>query len=186
KIDGSVLCDGDLARTLSLAMGPHGRAWVEFSFPKAQRIQAVTVVIARPPSWDPLQGPGTGGWLESSVDRRAFRKVIDLPKSSALQGGALEQTVSFPPISAPVFRIVFEQPQERTIGEQLGVSAAPRTHQVAELVLHTAARVNRFEDKAGYSTRQIVDKDDTPTLSAADVVQKNDIVDLTGRMRADG
>jgi hypothetical protein len=58
--------------------------------------------------------------------------------------------------------------------------------QIAELALHADARVNRFEDKAGFSSRQILDEDDTRTVNSTDVVRPSDIVDLTKRMHSDG
>jgi hypothetical protein len=180
-IDAPRLWDGNLATTVLLPFGEGPQAWVQFSFPKPQRIQGITAVIGPPLlGVNPLLEFRERGWLEASDDGRTFRKVTDLP-----QRGAPQQTVSFPPTIARVFRVVLERP-EPSLAEQLGLAPRQITHRIAELILQTAARVNRFEDKAGYSSRQIVDGDDTPTVAAEDLVLERDIIDLTSRMQADG
>jgi hypothetical protein len=180
-IDAARLSDGDLATTVSLPFGEGPHAWIQFSFPQPRRISAVTAVIGGPFfGVNPILETREAGWLEASDDGQTFRKVADLPKR-----GAPQQTVSFPPTAARVFRVVLERPEPSPL-EQLGLTAPAVAHQIAELVLHTAARVNRFEDKAGYSTRQILDEDDTPAVAEADVVHKRDVINLTSRMRPDG
>jgi hypothetical protein len=179
-IDAARLWDGDLATSVSLPFAAAGYAWIRFSFTEPQRIQAVTAVIGRSLGLSPSAEGRQRGWLEASDDGGRFRKVIDLAKS-----GSPQRTVSFSPIVARVFRVVLDRPELGMV-EQLGVVAPPVSHEIAELALHTAARVNRFEDKAGYSTRQIVDEDETPLVSEADAISKNSVVDLTSRMRSDG
>ena len=185
-IDAARLSDGDLATPVLLPFKETKYAWIQFSFSKPQRIQAVTTVILPPVlGVNPLVETREGAWLEASDDGRTFRKVADLPNSGLYEASALQQTTSFSPTLARVFRVVFERPQPSVL-EQAGFAPPPIAHQIAELVLHTAARVNRFEDKAGFSTRQIDDADDTPAVAASDVVHKSDVIDLTSRMRADG
>jgi hypothetical protein len=58
--------------------------------------------------------------------------------------------------------------------------------QIAELDLHTVARVNRFEDKAGFSTFAGLYSLATPSISASDAIKKNEVVDLTSKMQPDG
>lgn len=186
-IDATRLSDGDLAQTVSLPLGQDNRSWIQFSFREPQRIQAVTAVVNRPAAFDSLLEASQGGWLEASDDGRTFRKIADLPKSLAFQSSALQQTAAFSPTLARVFRVVLERPA-RGVLEQGGLAAetAPAAYQIAELTLHTDARVHRFEDKAGFSTRQILAEDDTPTIAAQDAIHKREIIDLTHRMRADG
>src|SRR6202041_1195539 len=57
---------------------------------------------------------------------------------------------------------------------------------IAELVLHTGARVNRFEEKAAFATLPDLYAFPTPPVPAADAVRKADVVDLTSQMRPDG
>jgi hypothetical protein len=184
-IEAPCLCDGDLGTALSLPFGEGDRAWIQFTFTEPQRIQAFTVVLLRPSSWDLLLEPTSGGFLEASDDGRTFRKIIDFGKSRFFESSALQQTVSFQPTVARMYRLVFERP-EPTPAEQMGLAAPPLAHNVAQLVLHTGARVHRFEDKAGFSTRQILERDGTVAVALEDAVRTADIMDLTSCMRPDG
>src|SRR5450756_693147 len=74
-IDSAALSDGDLARSLALPFGPAQYAWIQFSFPKPRRIQALTMVVGRAASWEPLREPGPSGWLEAGDEGGAFRKA---------------------------------------------------------------------------------------------------------------
>ena len=174
------LCDGDLASVVHIPFGEGPHAWIQFDFAKPMRIQALTFVIERPVSWDPVKLSGPAGRLEASTDGTTFHTIQALPRT-----GALQQTIAFAPVVARTFRIVLENPGP-SLREQAGLSESVKEHAVAQIVLHTGARVNRFEDKAGFSSRLIVDADDTPTVSDRDVIRKHEVVDLTRRMSADG
>lgn len=176
RIDARRLAGGDLATALSLPFEAERDAWVQFSFAERQTIRGLTTVIGHSTN----QQPREGGWLEASEDGHTFRHVCRLPND-----GAPQQTVTFAPVVARILRVVLERP-ESNVDEQIGVSPPQQAHQVAEIVLHTAARVNRFEDKAGYSTRQITDADDSPAVAPEDVVRRRDIINLTDRLGSDG
>jgi hypothetical protein len=62
----------------------------------------------------------------------------------------------------------------------------PTDYEVAELVLHPGARVNRFEEKAAFVPEGDLYGLATPTVDAADAVRKSDVIDLTSKMSADG
>lgn len=174
-VDAALLTDGNLAIATSLPFGISRQAWIQFTFPMPQRIQAISAVTGPPLSGiEPLMEIREQSWLEASEDGRTFRKVLDLPRF-----GAPQQTTSFAGIVAPVFRVVFARPSS-------GQQQEPTSVRIAELMLHTAARVNHFEDKAAFSSRKIAGADDTPEVSAEDVVHKSDVIDLTTKMRPDG
>jgi hypothetical protein len=181
-IEGMPLYDGDLAQGVELEFRNAQQAWIQFSFAKPQSIQALTMAIDRP-VMHPLQAPIPRGWLEASDDGRDFRKVADLPQTGAIEASALEQTIAFAPAQARVYRVVLERPKQLPTDH---ADAEAFSYRIMELELHTAAHVNRFEDKAGFSTRQIVAKDDTPDASTDSVIRQSDIVDLTDKVRADG
>jgi hypothetical protein len=179
-IESARLYDGDLANAVLLPFGEDSHQWIEFSFPEPQRIQGITVVLTRPASLDPLRIANPSGWLEASDDGRSFRKIVDLPRN-----GALQQTASFSPVIARGFRVVLGRP-EPSVFERAGLLSPPTAHLVAQLVLHTAARIHRFEDKAGYSVRQITEHECTPEMSTDDVIPRSNIIDLTSQVGVDG
>jgi len=59
-------------------------------------------------------------------------------------------------------------------------------HKISELVLHTAARVNRFEGKAGFAVAPDLYEAPTPDAPPSIGLTKYGFVDLTSRMRPDG
>jgi len=61
---------------------------------------------------------------------------------------------------------------------------APPGNQIAEVMLYPVTRINHFEDKAGFVAASDINKNSTPNTT--DVISEKDIVDLTGKMNADG
>jgi hypothetical protein len=185
-IDSAGLSDGDLAKAVPLPYGAGPTSWIQFGYPKAQRIQALTVSVARPAGTAPSDMASGGSiWLEASDDAQTFRRIVDVPRN-----GAPQQTLTFSPVTARFFRLVFERPNtspgalESLFGRPSG--PPPTAHSVFECVLHTGARVNRFEDKSGFTNRAIVNADDSASVDPRDVVGKDGTIDLTGKMKADG
>ena len=179
-IDVALLTDGDLTKTTMLARAAAGeKAWIQYEYPEAQKICAVTII--RLPS-----GPGdeyfarggspeSGEAVEASDDGVSFRVVATIPK-----GGFTERTVAFSPVTAKYFRVTFRA------GEGAGATGASANIALAELDLHADARVNRFEEKAAFTHDPDLYGFATPDLGTAPVIRKGDVVDLTGKMRADG
>ena len=177
------LTDGDLVESSIL---PDAQtSWIQYEFSEPTTMQAITIV-----------GGGSGGMfssggairtLESSNDGRTFAGIINIPT-----GSVSESTLTFPPTEAKYFRVVWEkQPVvvDPAISAMMGFGGgAPASSgtEVAELVLHTGGRVNRFEDKAAFSGATDLYEVFTPEVSAETVVAKNDVIDLTSLMQADG
>jgi hypothetical protein len=185
-IDVSLLSDGDLKNTTTLALPEdNGKGWIQYSFPQPRTIRSVTMVAGKRNLFDlyfRVERP-SGIELESSDDGQSFQKVIDLP-----QGGSTENTISFDPVTAKYFRVTFAPtvPSINTSGVLTGESQRRREVHIAELELHPGARVNRFEEKAGFNTLRDLYAYATPGFGQQDAINKNDIVDLTSRMQADG
>ena len=129
--------------------------------------------------------------FEASDDGHDFRAIVKLP-----DGDAPEHTVAFPPVKAKFFRVVFKRTpppplpswaiglDPAALGVKMG--APPTDYEIAELVLHPGARVNRFEEKAAFTTLPDLYQFATPSDSTAEVIAKSDVVDLTSKLRADG
>jgi alpha-L-rhamnosidase/Glycosyl hydrolases family 2, sugar binding domain len=180
-IDGSTLSDGDLATAVSLPFAVSEPSWIRFSYGAPRRVHALTAVIGCPtPGVAPLLERRASAWLEASTDGIAFHRIIELPTA-----GSPQQTVCFAPVTAKAFRVVIASP-EPTLFEQLGIVPRATAHRIAQLCLHSCARVNRFEDKAGFSSVQILPEDSTPAVSSEDLISSGDTIDLTARTRADG
>jgi hypothetical protein len=172
SFDLAALTDGDLAKAAMLpAAQAGGKAWIQFEFPQPQAVRGLTLVVGGTAARG--RGAGANGRaLEASDDAREFRTVAQIPG-----GGAAERTISFAPVTAKYFRVTFPAPAGGN---------APAGTEIAELVLHTGARVNRFEEKAAFVTATDLYSLGTPSVPAADAVRKADVIDLTSKMRPDG
>ncbi len=100
-IDAARLVDGDYANAVSLPVTSDGTpAWIQFEFASPHAIRGASIAHAGL-KW-PFGPPPPGTDLEASDDGRTFRKVATVPRSTAEQN-----TVSFEPVVARVFRLSF-------------------------------------------------------------------------------
>lgn len=192
--DAAILRDGDLEKTTLLPIPPAGSsAWIQYEFPEAQTIRSLTIATK---GVDRITSLVTGISnpqisLEASDDGKNFRTVVELP-----EGGAPEHTVSFAPVKAKFFRVAFKRippppPPAWAEGidpKSLGLEGKkPLTdYKIAELVLHPDARVNRFEEKAAFTTLPDLYQFATPPVPKSEAIPKDDVIDLTSKMSADG
>jgi (4-O-methyl)-D-glucuronate---lignin esterase len=182
-IDVAMLRDGDRTKRVDLPFGPDSTAWVQFTFAQPTTVRGLTIVAG---------GGGRGGGgptaprLQVSDNGEEFRTISEIPR-----GGAPQTTISFSPITARHFRVLFRQPAagggRGFGGGGGGRGGQPATaQQLMELTLNTGARVNRFEDKAGWSHIDGIEAMPTPAVPAELAVSKRDVIDLSSRMKSDG
>ncbi len=180
-VDLAALTDGDLAKsTLLPAAAVDQKAWIQFEFPRPQTVSGLTFVSS---GGGGRGGGGRGGGagnqeLEASDDGQQFRTAAAIP------GGA--RTIAFPAVTARFFRVSIRTQAPMAGGRGQAQPATPAGTQIAELVLHTVAPVNRFQEKAAFSAATGIYALATPAVPAADAVRRTDVIDLTSRMRPDG
>ena len=192
--DAAMLDDGDLEKTTKLPIPKAGESsWIQYEFAQPQTMRSITIVTK---GVDFITAMVAGisnpeKSLEASDDGQSFRLVVKVP-----EGGAPEHTLSFPPVTAKFFRVTFKRTppppgpawasgiDPESLGIKIG--APPTDYEIAELVLHPGARVNRFEEKAAFTPVPDVYGFATPQAPSAEVVSKSDVVDLTLKMRPDG
>jgi hypothetical protein len=190
--DVAMLSDGDLDKTTKLPIPPPGESvWLQYEFAQPTAIRSITIVSKEPNSFASrvfgLVVPEKS--LQASDDGTNFRVIANLPRS-----GASAHTVSFPVVTAKFFRVAFKRPlpvapsmpamDPASLGATL--PPAPTDYEIAELVLHPGARVNRFEEKAAFTAEPDLYGFATPSVDPADVIAKSDVIDLTSKMRPDG
>jgi len=151
------LTDGDIATTNLLPSDTvRGNIWIQFEFDKHQTFRSLTIAT------------GNISYLESSDDGKDFHKVCDIPTSKVPQ-----QTITIPVTTARFFRVTFKSPP-----------ASAKGINIAEIDLHRAFRVNKFEEKAAFVTSFDLYSQATPASN--DVIAPTDVIDLTGKMNEDG
>lgn len=194
----AMLTDGDLAKSEILPSAyPGENAWIQYEFAQPVTMKGLSIVGSL--SRFAFGGDVSPRTLEVSDDGLNFSKVVDIPPGSIAQ-----KTMSFAPATGKYFRFNWLTPtpnplnMDGTVGpgiasalaELFGITPdmlkSPAGISVAELVLYTAGRVNRFEDKAGFATPSDLYAAATPEAGAGEVVSKADVVDLTRQMLSDG
>ena len=194
SLDPSKLSDGDLTTMLKLPIPPQGEdAWIQWEFAQPQKIRSLTMVTGTISEIaTSITGIGNPVYLvEVSDDGTRFRDVQTLP-----EGGAAEHTVTLPNVDARFVRVAFRQgPRHEIPSWAVGIDFAslgfpvppkPTDYEVAEMALHTGARVNRFEEKAGFATVDDLYPFATPEVDRDATVSKAEVIDLTGKMHPDG
>jgi hypothetical protein len=190
SIDPALLSDGDLVKAVSLPKAAEigGKAWIQYEFDQPQTIRALTIVVGgRRNPFEDFFSPGgeSGRALEASDDGQNFRVVLEIPSR-----GASEHTLSFAPVTAKYFRVTFKtMPVPPNPMADLGFPSPPpppKEIPVAELVLHPCTRVNRWQDKAFFTTLPDLYALATPHAGADEAIAKGDVVDLTSKMQKDG
>lgn len=184
RCDLAGLTDGDLAKAATLPAAPvDQKAWIQFKFAKPRAVRGLSIVAVGGRGFGGRGGSGDQA-LEASDDGKQFQTVTAIPG-----GGTAQRTIAFPAVTAKFFRVTFRTPQPPAAGRGGAGSstpAAPAGTQIAELILHTGARVNRFEDKAAFSASANLYSFATPAVPTEDAVRKADVLDLTLKMRPDG
>jgi len=186
KFSLTQLTDGDLNKTNLLPRDDKkGFAWIQFAFAQPQTIKAVTMVGGGNPGvFSQGADPKDSRALEVSDDGVTFRQVCLIPP-----GAIVQQTIAIPETTARFFRVTVRNPpvQMGGLAAMMGMSmppVVPPGTAIAEVVLHPVTRINRFEEKAAFApATELYAKKTGPTN---DVVSENDIIDLTGKMKADG
>jgi hypothetical protein len=187
--DAAILSDGDLEKTTKLPIPKAGdSSWIQYEFAQPMTIRSLSIVTK---GVDFITAMVAGisnpeKSLEASDDGRSFRLVVKVP-----EGGAPSHTLSFPPVTAKFFRVRFERTPPPPVPawasgidpESLGIKIGPppTDYEIAELVLHPGARVNRFEEKAAFTPVPDLYGFATAQVPAAEVVSKSDVVDLTSK-----
>jgi len=189
NIDPAALTDGDYVKGVQFPSAPVGEtSWIQYEFEKPVRIQAVTLVMGG--AYNPMvifRGFGESGlYLQASDDGQTFRPIAHI------DAGAVGTTVDFTPVSARFFRVTFKISSPNQLGNLNNSETDAATQkevlpiQIAELVLHQGARVNRFEEKAAFFPEPDLYGFATPKVDTADAIDPSSIVDLTSKMSPDG
>lgn len=178
------LTDGDLGTTILLPSTLNDEsAWIQFAFEKPQAVKGITVVGGGDKGPFGLFGDKADTRsLEVSDDGIHFKKVTFIPA-----GGLVQQTINFPAATAKYFRITFKNPPpifsfEAMLGSDAAPKASPGT-EVAEIVLHSTTKMDRFEEKAAFAAVTNIDLKGTPST---DGIALENIIDLSDKINADG
>lgn len=178
-IDATALLDGNLNTTLTLRpTQPNQPAWLQYEYQRPFTARALTLGA---------RGRIPVGRLLASADGVNYRTVATLPGAQGYHGAAV-RTFAFAAVTARFFRVVLEgaglTPAEVIHG---GVPTPAAEYTLSEAILCSDARVNRWEDKGAFGS--LMDNYEvvpTPAAPAHAVIAAADVMDITGKMAADG
>jgi hypothetical protein len=185
-LDFAALTDGDPQTTVQM---PAEGAAIVVQYPAPQTVRSASLFMPRGAAM--FFGSRFAPRLEVREEGQDWRRIAAIPASEA------PSSVSFAPVTAVRFRVVFAPNPDippNPLGGAPGadnsffamVTRTPPTVTVGELRLSAEARVNQFEAKAGYriaSDYYALDADAGPDTKG---VAPGDVVDLTARLGQDG
>lgn len=117
------------------------------------------------------------GQLEVSNDGINYTSVCDLKPIYQALGGWRLKTLSFPAVKAKYFRLNLHDWWEKR-------DANPDM-QLARVVLQSAAKLDQYEEKAGFYP-EYIDNDRTPSYSAKESIAASRILNISNQMDAEG
>jgi hypothetical protein len=183
------LVDGSFAAAVSLARDPDGpsSAWIEQVFPEPVRVASVTIGLPGPRGFG--AAPAPHAVLQASDDGTGYRDVAQLPPSAVPV-----RTAAFAPVTARRFRVVLtgESAADALPPLAEGVNLPPVLRRmseflVTEFALRAGGRVHQAELKAGFGAAPDYYALDTgPAAAAGTGIDPSRVVDVTGRVDADG
>ncbi|TRX21359.1 glycoside hydrolase [Flavobacterium franklandianum] len=179
------LTDGDLATIVLLpATKNNESAWIQFAFEKPQTFKGITIVGGGDEGPFGLFGDKSETRsLEVSEDGIHFK-----PISFISAGGMLQQTINFSAATAKYFRITFKNPLPIFSFDMiLGSDAAPKPSpgtDIAEIMLHSTTKIDRFEEKAAFAAVKNINVNGTKATS--DAIAPENVIDLSDKINADG
>lgn len=180
-IDTSRLQDRDRTHAVQLPIPEGGEGWVLFNYQRPHTVRAVELVVEAAPRLGPVERGWPVGRIEASDDGKNFRTLIALPER-----GAPQQTLALPETRAQYFRLVLEP---RFAPFPVAMFDRPSTvaaHGLMEIRLLSGARVDRFEDKAGWSHEAIRSPATWPSIAADATIDRKTVIDLSPHLKKDG
>ncbi|HVT88529.1 MAG TPA: glycosyl hydrolase [Tepidisphaeraceae bacterium] len=181
-VDPAPMMDDNLATSVVVPAGQDGTAWLQYQFAQPVNVRAVTLIAAS-------GGASRGipyGQIQVSDDGQNFRTIVELPGAIQYRSGSLK-TYAFPETTAKFVRV-------RMTGGGPGpdpviYQTAPQpanSYGFSEFIVHTGARVDRWEEKAGFNFFYQYEVAPTPAVPNSSLIQPAEVVDLTSKMDRDG
>jgi hypothetical protein len=192
-IDAAAIFDASLQTTISIPTGTRDNpATLLLEFEQPQTVRSLTLFA--PGSGPTALSPGLRPRLEASENGSDWHPIADIAMNS------VPSTVSFAPVSAKFFRVVFapgsasENPLASSVAVGLDLSELTKTFgrapagglKIADLRLSAEAKVNQFEAKAGYAIAPDYYALDAGVGQNSPAAAPSAVVNLTRLLKPDG
>jgi hypothetical protein len=177
-IDATALLDDDLNSMVAIRTTKEDEpAWVQFEFEQPFPARAITI--------SGRDGVPVGRVLASD-DGKEFRTLVTLPGAQLYRQGRV-RTFAFSQTTARFYRI---EMAAAPLGPAETMSQEPSKpaseYVLREAILHSGARVHRWEEKAGFSFLFEYESVPSPDVADETVIRRSDVIDLTSKMAPNG
>jgi hypothetical protein len=187
EIDAATLAQSQSLQLIVLPLAQDAPAWVQYDFGTAHRLRAASLCRARN-----LSLMGLSWIIQGSDDGIHFRRLTEFPDEPSLR----HTTVEIPPVTARYVRLTIREAPSKSwfqyAANAPGAGPVPEfMRSVREVALYSlqfyaGARVHRFEEKAGFVVAPNYYELDSAPCGEAETIEPQGVVDLTGRLSADG
>lgn len=183
-LDGS---DPNISISVPLGNDIGSKEWIQYDYRQPVTIRSMVIILGKTNLQNMFMANGapSGVSLEASDDNEHYRVIVGVPL-----GGATQHTLSFSPVKARYFRVTFEKLAQPAAGTAISAGAPPaqpmKKITLKKLLLLGGSRVNRFEEKAGFRPIDDLSLFSTPATLDSEIISKENVIDLTRLMRADG
>lgn len=178
KTDIKNLTDDDLnsSATIRQSSDKDG-AWIQFSWKEPHVVRSLTIAG---------RNGIPAGILKAGNETDNLKTVAILPGPQLYRAGKV-QTITFPETEAKYFRLEFTGAPMRPADVMAERTPPPDTaYTLSELRLHSCARINRWEDKAGFFHLFSYESVSSPEISESSVIDPSSVIDITHLMKPDG
>ncbi|MCU0455216.1 MAG: hypothetical protein MUE74_02850 [Bacteroidales bacterium] len=177
-VDTEALLDDDLNTAARIRSGKdRTTTWIQFLFDKPVSVKAVTLANR---SGIPV------GTIKAGNDPSQLKTLAILPGPQLYRAGKVT-TYSFTETAATCFRVEFTGAPLRPADVMAETVTKPDSVYVfSELKLHTGARINRWEDKAGFYHLFAYEPVESVSVPQPSAVDEARIINLTSMLKPDG
>lgn len=152
-------------------------AWIQFSWEEPFTARSLTIAS---------RNGIPAGILKAGNHIDALKTVAILPGPQLYRAGKV-QTVTFPATKAKFFRLELTGSPMKPADVMADIIPPPDSlYTLSELKIHSCAKINRWEDKAGFFHLFSYEPVASPEVPSSSSIDPSDIVDLTGLMKPDG
>ena len=178
RINDNSLFDGKYNSSVTIQADTSlGIAWVQYEFQYPFTARAFTI--------SGKNGIPVGR-LSAGNDGKNFKTLVSLPGAQLYRQGWV-RTFSIPETSAKYFRIELTgEPLNPAETMAQNTNKKANEYILSEAVLHSQARIHRWEEKAGFRHLFEYESVPTPELIKSQSIQNDDLINLTSRIDNNG
>jgi hypothetical protein len=175
---------GDLSATVSLPIADgESSAYLDAAFDRPTTVAALVLGLAKVADLE----------IQAGNDRASLKSLLKA-RADPSESPAPQQTYSFSPVRAKIFRIILTRPVQKPLFPDLPPrlskpQAPPSAFMLTQIEFCGGARISRFESKSGFQST--IDAEAPPTAPAdrnaeiptVGVINLSDKLEASGRLR---